>query len=106
MPKPIADADFQKEVLESSTPVVIDFWAPWCGPCKAMLPIFEELDTHYAGKVKFVKMNVDDNTDVPGQFGVMSIPTFIVFKDGNVTKTMVGGKSKEDMVQMIDSAIA
>ncbi len=106
MPTPIADADFTQEVLQSPLPVVVDFWAPWCGPCKAMLPVFEQLDAQYAGKVKFVKMNVDDNSEIPQQFGVMSIPTFIVFKDGKVVKTTVGGKSKEDMAQLIDAAIA
>ena len=106
MPQPISDADFQKEVLDSAVPVVVDFWAPWCGPCKAMLPIFDELEASYAGKVKFVKMNVDDNSEIPGQFGVMSIPTFIVFRDGKPVKTMVGGRSKEDMSGMIDAAIA
>lgn len=106
MPTPIADADFAQEVLASPIPVVIDFWAPWCGPCKAMLPVFDELEKSYAGKVKFVKMNVDDNLEIPQQFGVMSIPTFVIFKDGKVAKTTIGSKSKEDMAQLIDAAIA
>ncbi len=106
MPSPISDADFAQEVLSSTTPVVVDFWAPWCGPCKAMLPVFDELEKAYAGKVKFVKMNVDDNPNVPGQFGVMGIPTFVIFKDGAAVKTTVGAKSKEDLQQLIDAAIA
>lgn len=106
MPTPIADADFRKEVLESTVPVIVDFWAPWCGPCKAMLPVFEALDKKYAGKVKFVKINVDDNAAIPQQFGVMSIPTFIIFKDGLAVKTAVGAKSAEDMARLIDDAIA
>lgn len=106
MPTSISDADFAQEVLSSPIPVVVDFWAPWCGPCKVMLPIVEELDAQYAGNVKFAKMNVDDNLDVPNQFGVMSLPTFVVFKDGKPVKSVVGSRSKEDMTAMIDAAIA
>ncbi|OGJ54861.1 thioredoxin [Candidatus Peribacteria bacterium RIFCSPHIGHO2_02_FULL_49_16] len=93
----LTDADFDTEVLQSDIPVLVDFWAPWCGPCKSMLPIVEELTKEYEGKVKVVKMNVDENTDTPGKFNVMSIPTFIIFKGGEVVNTIVGMKSKEDM---------
>lgn len=106
MPTAISDAQFEQEVLKSSIPVLIDFWAPWCGPCKAMNPILEELSTEMDGKVKFIKMNVDENNDIPGKFSVMSIPTFIVFKNGEAVKTFIGAKAKEDMKREIESAIA
>ncbi len=106
MPTPITDSDFQKEVLESSIPVVVDFWAPWCGPCKVMLPIMEELDAAYSGKVKFVKINVDENNEHASQMGVMSIPTFILFKGGQPAKSIVGTKSKVDFQKEVDALLA
>jgi len=105
MPTPISDADFEKEVLQADLPVLVDFWAPWCGPCKAMLPIIDELETEYAGKVKFVKMNVDENIETPGQFGVMSIPTFVIMKGGKQVGGFIGARDKEAVKQELDKAI-
>lgn len=101
----ITDAEFDKEVLKSDIPVFVDFWAPWCGPCKAMLPIVEELTSEYEGKIKVVKINVDENIEVPGKFSVMSIPTFIIFKGGQAVKTFVGSKSKEDVKKELDAVL-
>jgi thioredoxin 1 len=106
MSKAINDADFESEVVKASLPVVIDFWAPWCGPCKAMGPIIDELSKEMEGKVSFVKMNVDENIDTPGKFNVMSIPTFVVFKNGEAVRTFVGAKSKEDFKKEVEAAIA
>lgn len=102
----VTDTTFDSEVLKSPLPVLVDFWAPWCGPCKAMNPIMEELETEYAGKVKLVKMNVDENMDVPGRHNVMSIPTFIIFKNGEVFSQFIGARSKGDMKKELDAAIA
>ncbi len=102
----VTDADFESEVLRSDLPVLVDFWAPWCGPCKAMNPVMEELGELYAGKVKIVKMNVDENMDVPSKHNVMSIPTFIIFKGGEVFTQFIGARSKTDMQKELDSAIS
>ena len=105
MATPITDAEFSAKVLKSSIPVVVDFWAPWCGPCKAMLPIVEELSAKYEGKVSFVKINVDENADTMAQYNVMSIPTFIIFKDGAPADTFVGVKSKEDVSARLEAIL-
>ncbi len=105
MPTQVTDATFEAEVMKSTTPVLVDFWAPWCGPCKAMNPILEELDAEYAGKISFVKMNVDENMTVPGKYNVMSIPTFLLVKNGEVADSFVGMKSKEDVKVKLDALI-
>lgn len=101
----ITDQNFQQEVLNSKTPVVVDFWAPWCGPCRAVSPVIEELAKDYTGKVVVGKLNVDENPDVAGSFNVMSIPTVMVFKDGQPLKAIVGAQSKDTYKQAIDAAM-
>ena len=101
----VSDDSFEKEVIESTIPVVVDFWAQWCGPCKALTPILEEIAQKYAEKVKFVKLNVDHNPETPPKFGVRGIPTLILFKEGQVKATQVGLISKADLVQFIDGHI-
>lgn len=100
------DATFQKDVLESSTPVVVDFWAPWCGPCRMVSPTIEELAKEYEGKVLVGKMNVDENQVPAEQFGVMSIPTVMIFKGGQPVKSIVGAQGKESYKRAIDEAVA
>src|SRR5664279_4897838 len=100
------DANFKKEVLGSEKLVVVDFWAPWCGPCKMVSPIIEELAKDYAGKVVVGKMNVDDNQEVSGTYGVMSIPTVMVFKGGKPIQSLIGAQGKQTYQREIDKALA
>ena len=99
------DANFQEEVLSSSGPVLVDFWAEWCGPCKAIGPVIEELATEYADKAKIGKVDIDSNRDTAMQYNIQSIPSILIFKDGQVIETFVGMKSKEDLAVAIDAAM-
>ncbi len=102
----VTDANFEQEVLKSPTPVLIDFWAPWCGPCKAIAPIVDELAGEYAGRLKVVKVNVDDNPMTPSRFGVRGIPNLLIIKGGEVKQQIVGAVPKAQLVKAVDSAIA
>ena len=97
--------NFDKEVLESKIPVLVDFWATWCGPCRMVAPIMEQLAEHYEGKVKIAKVDVDENPDLASKFGIMSIPTVILFQDGKAAAKDVGARSFEDYCEMIDGKL-
>lgn len=100
--KEITDASFEADVLESDVPVLVDFWAQWCGPCKAIAPILEEVSESFAGKVSITKLNVDESPEMSSQFGVMSIPTLILFKNGNIVATKVGAVTKSQLTAFIE----
>jgi thioredoxin 1 len=102
----VTDATFQTEVLNSAVPVLVDFWAPWCGPCRAIAPLLDELAGEYAGKAKVVKINVDDHQAVAQRYRVSSIPNLIVFKNGQVAQQIVGAVPKSRLSQALDTAIA
>jgi thioredoxin 1 len=104
----LSDASFEEEVLLSvgSPPVLVDFWAEWCGPCKSIAPILDELAKNYAGKVKISKLNVDENPTTPAKYGVRGIPTLILFKDGKAQATKVGALTKSQLEAFIDSHLA
>lgn len=101
----INDADFESVVVNSDIPVLLDFWAPWCGPCKMIAPVLDELAPEFSGKVKIVKMNVDNNQATPAQFGVRSIPTLLLIKNGQVVATQVGALPKTQLANFINQHI-
>ena len=105
MTSKVTDASFKADVLDSSEPVVVDFWVEWCGPCRMIAPALDEISKELNGKVKIVKMNVDENQQVPGQFGIRSIPTLMIFKDGKLAAQKVGAASKGDLSKWISAAI-
>ena len=101
----VSDQSFEQDVLQSDTPVLVDYWAEWCGPCKAMTPVLEEIATDYSDRIKVAKLNIDDNPDTPPRYGIRGIPTLMLFKDGNVEATKVGAVSKSQLAAFIDSNI-
>ncbi len=101
----VTDADFEAEVLKSDKPVVVDFWAEWCGPCKQIGPALEELSSEFGEKVKVVKVDIDENPNAPSRYGVRGIPTLLIFKDGQVASSKVGAAPKSALQQWIESAI-
>jgi thioredoxin 1 len=104
-PVEIEEAKFDEMVLKAKTPVLVDFWAPWCGPCRMVAPIVDELSEEYTGKVSFFKVNVDNNQGVAGKYGVMSIPTLILFKDGKPVTNIIGYKPKAELKKSLDKAL-
>ena len=101
----VTDDTFEAEVLQSQQPVLVDYWAEWCGPCKMIAPILDEISAEYAGKLKVAKVNIDENQQTPAKFGIRGIPTLMIFKNGNVEATKVGALSKSQLAAFIDSTL-
>ncbi len=104
--KHVSDGDFEAQVLQSAQPVLVDYWAEWCGPCKMIAPILDEVATGYEGKLQVAKMNVDENRDIPAKFGIRGIPTLMLFKNGQLAATKVGAMSKSQLTAFIDQQLA
>ncbi|MCP4197833.1 MAG: thioredoxin [Proteobacteria bacterium] len=101
----ISDADFEQAVIKSDVPVLVDFWAPWCGPCKMVGPVLEQIAAQYQGRAKVVKVNVDDNKQIAGSLGIQSIPTVVLYKDGEVVEKVIGARPKGDFETMLNNAV-
>ncbi len=101
----ITDSTFEQEVLQSEVPVLVDFWAPWCGPCRAIAPVVDELANEYAEKLKVAKCNVDDNPKTPSRYGIRAIPTLIIFKGGNVSEQITGAVAKSQIAAAVEKAM-
>ena len=104
-PVTIEESNFDKVVLQAKMPVLVDFWAPWCGPCRMVAPVVDELAEEYEGRVSFGKVNVDENPKIASQYGIMSIPTLIVFKDGKPVSNIVGFRPKAELKKSLDAAL-
>lgn len=101
----VTDATFEAEVLQSAVPVLVDYWAEWCGPCRSIAPVLDEISREYAGRLKVAKVNVDENVKTPARYGIRGIPTLMLFKNGDVAATKVGALSKSQLSAFIDSNI-
>ena len=104
--KHVSDTDFEANVLKAAGPVLVDYWAEWCGPCRAIAPILDEVASAYQGKLQIAKVNVDENREIPAKYGIRGIPTLMLFKDGQLAATQVGAVSKSQLVAFIDAQLA